>query len=619
MSILAGAIGLDPIKSSRACTDILLAQKIYGVDDLAVESLGEAALGASDTGSISLSRGQNFLIACDVRFDNRDELCKILGLGSLSEPKDDAKIVAAAWERWGKASLERIRGDYAIATYDRTNGALTFARDVTGQRPLFYKRAGTAIAFSSMPVGLRRMFVPSAVNLDLLAEYLEQRSEAQSESSFFEGIEKVRAGELLEFLNGTLRRRFHWSGSTGSASSPKSRTFVEEYRALLDSAVAVRIKGRSRPLASQLSSGWDSNAVTATAARLIGSTNDLIAYTAAPLKGTDVRLMRHRTSDESILAAETARMHGIRHVIIRENEPLLEIIERQSLLTQEPVLNVFNRAWWVEIQRRAAADGASTLLTGEMGNLTLNIGGIFVLQKLIRSGRWRTWWREANMLTKRRDVRWRGMFFNSFMPWMPQSAISSLKRLFLHMPNRGSWSFVRREWSERIRVASPPLIRLNLHDTLVQRLRLYDFGTQRKAALASSGIEELDPLSDRRIIEFALQLQPEHMLREGELRPLAREALRDRVPASILDAHVRGLQSADWYLRFSQQQARDMLETITPHAGVRELLDLEKMSRAIDQWPTRDFNSFDALMTYSNGLIGALGAGLFVASNASNR
>jgi asparagine synthase (glutamine-hydrolysing) len=151
-----------------------------------------------------------------------------------------------------------------------------------------------------------------------------------------------------------------------------------------------------------------------------------------------------------------------------------------------------------------------------------------------------------------------------------------------------------------------------LYRDRLEVIRRNDSGAMRKPAFAQSGIVEIDPMADRRLVEFSLTLPPDQLLRNGQSRPLARAALADRVPAEVLNSPVRGLQSADWYLRFKQSDAWGVLEEVEPHPAVRDLLDLRQIRRAIEDWPDRDWESRDNGAKYRNGLMSALAVGIFL-------
>ena len=73
----------------------------------------------------------------------------------------------------------------------------------------------------------------------------------------------------------------------------------------------------------------------------------------------------------------------------------------------------------------------------------------------------------------------------------------------------------------------------NIYAKRLAIIRGADSASVRKAALAQHGIEESDPFSDRRLIEFAFRIPPDQLYWDGVQRPLMRDALADRLPASL--------------------------------------------------------------------------------------
>jgi asparagine synthase (glutamine-hydrolysing) len=552
-----------------------------------------------------VTRSERYLVAADIRLDNGAELAAALGLRST----DPGVLLAAAWDRWGPKAVERLIGDFALAVYDEVDRTLLLARDPSGQRPLFFARSEGLTLAASTPGGLRAALPGAGCNPAALARYLLDGGLAAGES-WFDGVERVMPGECVWLGPEAIRRHSWWNPSLERRTSP-NEAFAEELRGLLDDAVACRIAGAARPVASQLSSGFDSSAVTAAAVRLFGA-EAVLAFTSAPLSADVGPLIRGRTADESGAAAATARWLGINHRIVRQTPPIFDVLRDQTRLAQMP-LTPFNMAWWSEIRHQAAAAGADTMLIGAMGNLTLSAGGLWALPDYIRAGRMRAWLREATAAARRPDTRWRGILFNSFAPWLPGRVWHGLRRYFLRVPPPGSLSFLRHEW--RSRTSETDAEALPLPDQAADRLhaiRTDDPGMLRAAAIADCGVAELDPTADRRLIEFSLRLPPEQLLREGRPRPLVKEAIGDRLPPGLFDAPLRGLQSADWYLRLSQQTARDLAETVAALPLAAELIDLPALNAAIDRWPSDGFNQPETVAEYCFAVANALSVGVFI-------
>jgi hypothetical protein len=107
-------------------------------------------------------------------------------------------------------------------------------------------------------------------------------------------------------------------------------------------------------------------------------------------------------------------------------------------------------------------------------------------------------------------------------------------------------------------------------------------------------------------------MEPEHLLHQGEPRPLAREAFSDRMNPRVFDSSTRGFQSADWYARMHKSEAKDILDEIRTTMAA-DLLDIPKLEAAIDRWPAFDPNGYGSLFAFGRGVSQALNWGLFLA------
>jgi asparagine synthase (glutamine-hydrolysing) len=608
--IIAGAVGGRPLPYLQSLTDELLdEQSIYGAGSRAIIGAPGAALGVGhkSASEASLARIGGCLLLADARLDNRDELEERLG-GPTG--RSDADLLLALWLRHGENSLAWIAGDFALAIFDPRSGSLSLARDVTGQRPLFYTQTEFGLAFASMAAGLRPAIFDFRVNQRSLA-LLATDSSIDAGESFFAGVHPVPQAAVVHFSsNGRVTRNSYWSAPPEPADHGDRRALIEEYRHVLDQAVRPRLGSASAVVAAHLSGGFDSSSVAATAARLLGNPEAVIGFTSAPAFATPPERDLGFFAEESELAGDVAASYGFRHIVVRETAPIPDIIRSQTTFLQQPVRDPFNGAWWVEIEARAAAMGATRLLTGELGNLTINAGNLSDLSEWIRRRRWATWFNQARAAARRPDVRWRGVLYSSYRRWLPRPITSVLERVFMNQRPSNDVSFVRREWRHLGKDQQAP----NIHAERLGIIRASDWGNLRKAALAQHGIEESDPFSDRRLVEFAFRIPPDQLYWNGVQRPLMRDALADRLPASLFKKFGRGLQSADWAIRLSQAEAFALLEEISSSRVARDLLDLDRMRRGIERWPTRNWNEPSIAQEFRLAMLDAIGVGMFAAA-----
>lgn len=601
---------------------MLEAQREYGHNGLTIRNFPGGSFGhavsAGETAEIdlqSIGGSDRYLFVADIRLDNRDELLRALGAeDAVTERESDAAILLRGWIRWQRRCLDRIAGDFALAIFDKVGRTLTLARDHTGQRPLFFASQEGVIAFSSMAGGLLACpLLRYGFNYDRLASMLTGATDS-TEATHFEGISRVRSGHVAVFSGDSHVQRSYWAPPR-EWSSLTNAEYVEAYHEQLDQAVGARLRGTTAPVGVHLSSGYDSSAVAATAARLGGGTRP-IAFTSAPRLGFDGPLPRGRMADESGLAALTARRHGLRHIVIRPSAGVLHNLRRHARLYQEPDRNIVNMEWWSAILGTARDLGVSTLLTGQAGNLTLHAGGLPNLADWVRAGEWWTWWSESRAAASRPDVRWRGVLLNSYEGRLAPSVVRGLYHLFKGAPDIADHSFLRDDMLERSRSSrrgeSDFRASGDSYQDRLNLLRAMDVGVFRKGAFAEAGIDERDPMADRRLIDFSFTLPPDQLLHQGVSRPLARRALADILPPEVVNSPLRGYQGADWYERLDQAEAYAVLEEVGPSHAVNQLLDLGKIRCAIDDWPTGGWAHPRVRTVYRNRLTIALSTAVFV-------
>jgi len=559
-------------------------------------------------------------LAADVRLDNRNELIREIGIEqSNAKEMADAAILIRAWLRWEEGCLDRIVGDYAFAVFCARQRKLTLVRDPLGERPLFFAKHDNRVAFASMPTGLLALRRLSAsLDLDMLSKVAAGIRPA-SESTYFRRITKVQPGECISFTRDAQESRIYWQPRLDELRLKSADDYVQAYREVLRNSVEPRLRRASGPICTNLSSGFDSSAVAATAAR-IASSAEVVAFTAAPREGFTVSAPRLRVPDESKIAAITAQLNGLPHLVVRPSGRALSQMRSLVAANQDPYFHYVNLGWIADLNTAVRDASGMMELNGEYGNQTLHGGGIYVLGDLIAQHRWGTWAREAWLTSRNPHVRWRGILINSFQSKLPSALTAELYRWSSGARPRAESLFLRREWIRKACAVEADADAAHSGESRRERLhqlRTSDMGQIRKGNLALFGIDQRAPLGDRRAMEFGLRLPADQLLYRGELRPLARRALRDRLPPEVLDATSRGYQAADWFERFDVREIRDIVEEISGNSTVRSLIDADKIHRTLDEWPTIGFETMDSYQHLALDLPLALGTGLFIL-NAEN-
>ena len=622
---------------AQDCSGMLAAQSIYGRHGESYWTRGTVALGRRltkllpedvyDTQPLD-GRSGPFVLVADLRLDNREDLGSELCIPpAQTKTMCDAALVLAAFERWDDDCCDRLVGDYAFAVWDRRAHRLVLARDVIGSRPLHYHRGKAFFAFASMPKGLHALAdVPYAPDEERVAEFLALLPEYGS-STFFHGIERVEPGHIVTVTPAGLRVRRYWNWQRRTLALRSPGEYVEALRHHLDQAVQSQLRGVTGQVAAHLSAGLDSSAVATTAARLLASSGGkVVAFTAVPRAGYDRPVPKRRFGDEGLLATATAAIYSnIEHVLVRSGDRTpLDTLDKEFFLLDRPLLNLCTFVWGRAINDEVRARKLKVLLTGGMGNVTISYDGSELLAELIRSGHWIRWTRAMSAIVGRRHWRLRGALAATFAPWLPPLLWQLLRRMV------DGQSFDIRRYSavhptrlaeldlpSRARARGLDFTYRPRKDGVAARLWMLhrvDLGNARKATLGGWGIDVRDPTADRRLIEFCFSVPTDQFYRDGLPRALARAALADRVPPEVLNQRQRGLQAVDWHegLTIARSQIVEEISRLEQTAPAVRALDLARLRRLTENWPTGGWEQEDIIDQYRLALLRGISCGHFL-------
>jgi asparagine synthase (glutamine-hydrolysing) len=244
-----------------------------GPDDEGVYVDGRAGLGNRRLSIIDVEGGHQPLsnedgsiwIAYNGEAYNFAEIRNDLGSrGHVFTTRSDTETIVHAYEEWGvPAFIERFRGMFAFALWNKRTETLLLMRDRIGIKPLYYTLLpdrtlvfGSELKSILAHPGVRREVEPAALDLYLTLEYVP------APYSMFKNIFKLPAGHFLTWKDGRLEVEKYWDLQPNPhPEKPASLAAVtDELYALLKESVKLRLVS-DVPLGAFLSGGIDSSCV----------------------------------------------------------------------------------------------------------------------------------------------------------------------------------------------------------------------------------------------------------------------------------------------------------------------------------------------------------------------
>lgn len=583
---------------------------------LALDGAGVFALANAGSASadLTITEFEGLSVVADARIDGRPDLAEALRLSSArARSAPAAELIARAWRRWGQDAPARLIGDYSFLLWDTDSRSLFLVRDYMGGRPLHYCCLGRGLIAASLPAALAAIQGDIEVDTFTLARYHALLPQTGPES-FFRGVGRVEPGTVVRWHEGIVSKKRYWHPPRGELNISREAA-AEEVAYILKQAVRDRAEG-AWGVAAHLSAGMDSSAVAATLGEC--------GIPATVITGEDLRKdpapPGHIEGEADTAAATAALYPSLTHVLAHtEESPIISLMAEWNFAVDQPVRSIENAGWLDATYREAARAGASVLMTGAFGNNSFSHDGVAIFADLVRRGRFTRWFREARHHRAVSGARWRGVIAYSLGPAIPERFWrwyrgyphwrAALSRLTLFRSGHPVLNELRtRALADHHDMAERP-IRSPWH-ARAQELRwvdtsLFDFGARQRW-----GLTVTDPTTDRRLVEFTLQLPAHHWMENGRTRALARRVLEGKVAPEVIDPPGRGMQGAGWRAA-AEACLPELRAEVQRQRSTQwgELLDLPKIDSMLERWPTSGWSDYNQLFLYRASLLRAISMG----------
>ena len=130
--------------------------------------------------------------------------------GHVFSTQGDVETVVHAYEEWGTACFERLRGMFGIALWDDRSRRLILARDRLGIKPMYYAALPDRLVFGSeLKTVMADSATPADVDWDAISLYLSLLY-VPGPRTCYRHVRKLQAGTWLEWRADGLRTDTYW-------------------------------------------------------------------------------------------------------------------------------------------------------------------------------------------------------------------------------------------------------------------------------------------------------------------------------------------------------------------------------------------------------------------------
>jgi len=469
----------------------------------------------------------------------------------------DTEVIVHLYEELGDRFLEELNGQFSFALWDRARKRLVLARDRAGILPLYYARLQDGLIFASEAKAIlasRRIDAAlDATGLDELMTFWAP----VAPRTVFRGINQLGPGEMLVLESGkeTIRSYWHWQfPAVGEHRRGDEQVLQDELRTRLAEATEIRLRA-DVPVGAYLSGGLDSSSLVALLKERVPH-----ALQTFSIGFDDVGL--DESSHQRTVVDHLRTAH---HHVQCTLSDIARVFPKTIRHTESPVLRTAPAPMQL-LSRLVRNSDVKVVLTGEGADEVLGGYDIFKEAKV------RHFW------ARQPRSGWRPALLKRLYPYLDLTSAQSAAYLkeffgiglerpedpcFSHLPRWATTAQCKLFWAddfrravegsavERLRAELPADIGrwhpFNRAEYLESRTLLpsYLLSSQGDRMLMASSVEGRFPFLDHRLIEFANGLHPTYKMRVLREKHLLKEAMKERLPSSIINRHKQPYRAPD--------------------------------------------------------------------------
>ncbi len=486
----------------------------------------------------------SLVLVCNGEIYNYRELRQQLSAKYAFKTNSDVEVILHLYQEYGLDCLQHLNGMFAFALWDNNKQQLLLARDRLGIKPLYISQQAGYLAFATEAKAILALpGVEKAIDPQALEQYLAL-GYVPAPLSMFAGIRKLPVASYLLINPSGISEQQYWQPDFQQNHSRTEQQWVQAIRSQLEQSVEMQMVS-DVPIGAFLSGGVDSSAVVALMSR----------HSKGPVKTYAIGFDTGDAGafyNELPYAKAVASQFGTEHHEILVKPDVVSLLPKLLWHLDEPVADsAFITTFLVS---EFARKDVTVILSGVGGDELF--GGYrrylgehyleryqqipaFIRQKLIKP--------LAAMLPSDRhsgllNTLRLGKAFIASADLAPAERYQNYMQVFSDDKRRQLLTLNQsNDWVSRTYQQSKASETLwRMFDTDRQTQLADDLLMLTDKMTMATSLECRVPFLDHQMVELAVQIPQQLVMKNGRLKHLLKESMSDLLSADILDRKKRG-------------------------------------------------------------------------------
>lgn len=559
---MCGICGIYGIEDKALIKRMVAVLRHRGPDDSGIYTDDNISLGHARLSIIDLTERGKQPISNengDVWLIINGEIYNFMELGTELDKKghrfysrSDSEVIIHAYEEYGLDFINKLRGMFALALYDKRQNRLILARDPIGKKPLYYYFDGKLLFFASEIKAILEAGVKREVDEVVLYAYLAYQY-SLGERTLFKDIKKLPAGNMLILEQGKLKLQQYWDIRENIIEASEDY-FIQRLRMLLEESARLRMIA-DVPIGAFLSGGIDSAAVVALASRYAGG-----------------EFHTFSVGFETFSELEYARivsqhLNTVHHELIITANMVAQDLPKIAWHYDEPVGDaaIINNYYLSREARKyvkvvVAGEGGDELFGGyDHYKIGLRCFNFFKMPPWMR----KTAKAILNLTPGKGNINTAGDRFHRLASFFCQPTFENAHLYMITTMSDTEINYLTKLGCQEIDelIIAPSAMTSPLNKMLAldcKNLLPEKFLMKADKATMANSIEERLPLLDKEIIEFAFSVPPRLKIKNGQEKYVLRKAVEDLLPPQIVSRKKMGFDTPVAYW-LKNRQLREMV------------------------------------------------------------